>query len=437
MLPDHLAAELSEEIDRLIRRVNAGLTTLQLSQSKRQPEILSDLFRSAHTLKAVFITGGYDDRAILAHSFEELLESLRLGNREFDSATFMTLVDMARALDGQRPDGENAPATEMSRSELQKLRVDTRKSNDSLMDRLDLASEVRGAFTEFEDHRLAENLRQGRKVFEIKIELSAKAFDKELASFREQLSLIGEIVSVLPEPSPEKSVVDFRLFFASNESASSIKRRIKRKFEIEEVRSRDDDSGSVGSSGNRSLSNTFEILSIAAERMAESLGKQVEVRKHRGDIIVSSGLIETLREPMLHVVRNAVAHGIESPADRKKLRKATTGRITLFAELKKHNLIIEASDDGAGMDPKMVMKRAIELGYVKPDSRLPRAEQLDLIFLSGFSTTQNPDLSSGMGIGLDVVARSIEKLGGEISVKSRLGKGTTFKIKIPIADPSS
>src|SRR3982750_3431310 len=128
MLPDHLAAELSAEIDRLIRRVNEYLANLQASQIKKQPEILSDLFRSAHTLKAVFVTGGYDDRAVLAHSFEELLESLRLGNREFDNATFATLADMARALDGQTPDGENAFAAEMSQSEIQKKRVDTRKS---------------------------------------------------------------------------------------------------------------------------------------------------------------------------------------------------------------------------------------------------------------------------------------------------------------------
>jgi len=437
MLPDHLAAELSEEIDRLIRRVNAGLTNLQVGQTKRQPEILSDLFRSAHTLKAVFITGGYDDRAILAHSFEELLESLRLGNREFDNPTFMTLVDMARALDGQTLEGENVPVAEMSRSELQKRRVDTRKSNDSLMDRLDLPIDVRGAFTEFEDHRLAENLRQGRKIFEIKVELSAKAFDRELADLREQLSLIGEIISLLPEPGTKKSVVDFRLIFASDESASSIKRRVKRKFEITEIPSKDDETAHRRTQGSRSLANTFEILSLAAERTANSLGKQVEVHKQAENTIVRSDLIESLREPLLHIIRNAVAHGIESPADRKKQRKSASGRITLYAGLKRHNLLIEISDDGAGMDPKAMMKRAVELGYIKPDSRLPRAEKLDLIFLSGFSTTKNPNLSSGMGIGLDVVARSIGKLGGEISVKSRLGKGTTFKIKIPLSESNS
>jgi len=431
MLPDHLAAELSEEIDRLIRRVNQGLGNLQHSQTKHQPEILSDLFRSAHTLKAVFITGGYDDRAILAHSFEELLESLRLGNREFDNTTFTTLVKMARALDGQTLDGENAFATEMSPSELQKKKVDTRKNDDSLMNQLDLSREIRGAFTEFEDHRLAENLRLGRKIFEIRVELNTKGFDTELAEFRQQLNLIGEIVSVLPEPSPSKALVEFRLIYASSETIASIKRRVKRKFDINEVPSK---TRVARSSGERSLSNTFEILVMAATRMADALGKQVEIRKQGENTIVSAGTIESLREPMLHIVRNAVAHGIEPVADRKKLRKPPNGRITLYAALKRHSLIIEISDDGSGIDPRLMLNRAVQLGYVKADSRLPRSEQLDLIFLSGFSTTQNPDLSSGMGIGLDVVARSIGKAGGEVSVKSRPGKGTTFKIKIPTSD---
>ena len=280
MLAEHLAAELAEEIERLIGQLNAGLSELGMVQSAQHPEVLSDLFRSAHSLKALYSTGGFDRQAQQVHEFEIILNNLRLGRQNLDRRTLSNLKEMARTIEGQG----DSTASVIPRTRSEK---NVASNGDSaLVDRLELATDVRGALTEYEDHRLAENLRLNRRICEVKVRFNAKSFDKELAKLREQLNHNGEVLSVLPEPGEEKSHVDFRLLYATAKSISAVRSALtSQTAEVTEI--------PLGSKPTtRNLSTTFDILASAAERLADLLGKQVDVLKHGSDIALDANLVE-------------------------------------------------------------------------------------------------------------------------------------------------
>ncbi|HZS48935.1 MAG TPA: ATP-binding protein [Blastocatellia bacterium] len=432
MPADHLATQIAEEIERLIGRIKEQFRQLQQEPVKKQPEILSDLFRSAHTLKAVYSTGGFDEQAGLAHEFERILDSLRFGAKISNKEALQKLEETLRAFEkGIDIPGSANRQVKRSRKVPATERDEARAGNASLIDQLEIPDDLRSALTEFEDHRLAENLRSERNIFEISVVFASKGFDKELAALRERLNTEGEVISVLPEPSPQKGQVEFRLLFATGESQKSIRNLVGALASgIVELKKRQEPAQSTAS--ERTLSDAFAFLAAAAKRLTDSLGKQVEIYQEGSDTTVPATLAEELREPLLHVVRNAVVHGIEEPHVRKRSRKPVKGSLVMHAVARRGNLIIEITDDGAGIDLKEVMSQAVKLGFVKSNAKLPRAERLDLIFLSGFTTTSEADLASGRGIGLDVVARFIEREKGSISLKSRVGKGTSFTIKLPL-----
>ena len=145
-------------------------------------------------------------------------------------------------------------------------------------------------------------------------------------------------------------------------------------------------------------------------------------------------MIETLNDPLMHLIRNAIDHGIETPKERKEKGKSEDGIILLKALRDKNQIIIEIQDDGRGIDPEMITEKAVKLNFITKTQakKMRREEILDLIFTSGFSTTEKTTDVSGRGVGLDVVATQIQKLNGDIRLSSTLDKGTIFRIRVPL-----
>jgi two-component system chemotaxis sensor kinase CheA len=143
-------------------------------------------------------------------------------------------------------------------------------------------------------------------------------------------------------------------------------------------------------------------------------------------------IVEQLADPLMHMVRNAVDHGLELPADREKAGKPAEGRIRLSALHQSGHVVIAVSDDGRGLDQARILRKAVERGLVKEQAQLSPAEILDLIFEPGFSTSEQVTAISGRGVGMDVVKREIEKLRGRVEVRSEPGKGTTFLLRVPL-----
>jgi two-component system chemotaxis sensor kinase CheA len=168
--------------------------------------------------------------------------------------------------------------------------------------------------------------------------------------------------------------------------------------------------------------------------MSVSLGKQIELVMDGAETELDRTIIEAIRDPLMHIVRNSCDHGLELPDDRVSAGKPPQGKLLLRAFHEGGQVNIEISDDGAGIDVARVKQKAIEKGLLRPEqaAKLSEREAMNLIFLPGFSTSQKVTNISGRGVGMDVVKSHIEKIGGVADVFSRTGEGTTVKIKIPL-----
>jgi two-component system chemotaxis sensor kinase CheA len=172
-------------------------------------------------------------------------------------------------------------------------------------------------------------------------------------------------------------------------------------------------------------------LSRAARSIAASLGKDVELEVVGGETELDKVLADELADPLLHMLRNAVGHGIETPDERRARGKPAKGRVTLAAETRGRDVTLTLSDDGRGIDRDAVVAYAKERGLLRAGERAPD-DPLSVIFLPGFSTAEEVSELSGRGVGLDVVRSRIAAIGGSVAVRSAVGEGTTFEIVLPI-----
>lgn len=178
----------------------------------------------------------------------------------------------------------------------------------------------------------------------------------------------------------------------------------------------------------------FSKIPKIVRDLSRSLNKKIEVVLEGEDTELDRTLVESLSEPLVHLVRNAVDHGIEAPAKRLEGRKPEVGRLTLAAQQVGDHIHIEIRDDGAGIDPSVIRAKAIEKGVVDRESaaRLDAQECLDLIFRPGFSTRDAVSEVSGRGVGMDVVRSKIVELNGSVEIMSEVGVGSTFLIRLPL-----
>jgi two-component system chemotaxis sensor kinase CheA len=175
-------------------------------------------------------------------------------------------------------------------------------------------------------------------------------------------------------------------------------------------------------------------LPRAARDLARRTGKQVEVVVTGAEIEVDRALLDEIADPVMHLLRNAVDHGIESAAQRIAAGKRPTGRVEVSARRERDRVILEVSDDGRGMDPEALRRAAVARGAIGAEAAaaLPEADVLLLACLPGVSTTSEVTDVSGRGVGMDAVKRSAEALGGSLSIQSRPGNGTCFTLRLPL-----
>lgn len=180
------------------------------------------------------------------------------------------------------------------------------------------------------------------------------------------------------------------------------------------------------------IGETFSRFNRVVRDLGQELGKQVELVLSGMETELDKSMIEKISDPLMHLVRNALDHGIESPQVRQQNGKAATGKIYLNAYHDSGNIVIEVDDDGAGLNRQKILKRAIERGFIKADQELSDQEIYKLIMEPGFSTADAVTNVSGRGMGMDVVKRNIEDLRGSVTIDSTEGAGTTVVIRMPL-----
>jgi two-component system chemotaxis sensor kinase CheA len=178
----------------------------------------------------------------------------------------------------------------------------------------------------------------------------------------------------------------------------------------------------------------FRRLPRVIRDLAKEEGKEVALLVSGQDTDLDKSILDMLAEPMTHLVRNAVDHGLETPAERVAAGKPATGTVRLNAYHQGNQVVIEVSDDGRGIDRRKVVARAVEHGVLGAEeaARLNEAEALDLIFHPGLSTASEVTQISGRGVGMDVVKSVLERLKGTVQIETRVGQGTTFLLKVPL-----
>lgn len=189
--------------------------------------------------------------------------------------------------------------------------------------------------------------------------------------------------------------------------------------------------------------NAFSIVLIPIENMltrfqrlvrdlSKELKKEVVFEAEGIDTELDKTIIENLTDPLMHILRNSLDHGIELPDIRMKLGKPRVGKILLKAFYSGANVIIQIFDDGAGIDPNFIRAKAVNKGLINSEAQLSKREILDLVFIPGFSTASKVTDVSGRGVGMDVVKRKIADIRGEVDLESEVGAGTTLTIKLPL-----
>jgi two-component system chemotaxis sensor kinase CheA len=180
------------------------------------------------------------------------------------------------------------------------------------------------------------------------------------------------------------------------------------------------------------IGETFSRFQRVVRDVGKLLGKEVELQISGGDTELDKTMVETIADPLMHLVRNSLDHGIEGAEERIAAGKPAQGRLALHAYHEQGLIFIEVSDDGRGLKRERILAKAVERGLVSPDAQLSDHEVNQLIMLPGFSTAEQVTDLSGRGVGMDVVKRNIEALRGQIQIASQAGRGTTMQIRLPL-----
>jgi two-component system chemotaxis sensor kinase CheA len=478
--------ESNENLDRLDQEL------VKLESDPSSKELLASVFRTIHTIKGSCGFLGFARLEKLAHAGENLLSRLRDGKltlTEEVTSGLLAMVDAVRrmlsAIQASGQDGEEdyAPLIEhLARLQQQQVSESAAPASSNASATLSAQPQAMtegnaanpeanpepscATVTPPREENLADPAKMGGLLVE-----RGQVHSEDLARALEQQERgrkrIGEILVAQGAAQPEDVLAAQRTLESRNPDAAVETVRVgitllDRLMNLvgELVLARNQllqFSNSTQDAGFQALSQRMNLIASELQEevmrtrmqpigniwskfprtvrdLALNCGKEVRVEMEGKETELDRTIIEAIKDPLTHLVRNSVDHGIESAEDRKKAGKEPTGRLVLRAFHEGGQVNIEISDDGAGLDLERIRRKAIERGVVPADqaARMPDRDIFNLIFLPGFSTAEKVSNVSGRGVGMDVVKTNVEKIGGTVDVHSTAGKGTTVKVKIPL-----
>lgn len=311
---------------------------------------LDGLFRRTHSIKAAATADGLHDLSRAAHELENVLYSLRTGSSTLNDHMLQQLTEKSAAI------SENLPI---------------------------VPAEIWNSLKAEERHALSQAVKEGANVFLVQTSFNVADFDQRFQKLKEILSSTGELISITPKA--ENNKINFRIVYATADELAAIDY-----VTVEELRRQE----------TISFAAVLQRTVRAGQSAAIALGKTIDFETRGEDLVLDESLCKTIADPLLHLVRNAVDHGIEHD-----------GMITIEAKRTEGELKIRVTDNGRGIDPATIKK----------------------LFDPGFSTASEVSEISGRGVGLDVVKTMVEDAGGSVTVNSQLGYGTTFELTLPSA----
>jgi two-component system chemotaxis sensor kinase CheA len=259
-------------------------------------------------------------------------------------------------------------------------------------------------------------------------EVAAEGEDGEMASIRVDIDQLDDLMNLVEGLVTQRARL--RRAVESGESLATIDQELD---DVEELTGELQDT--VMDIRLVPLRSTANRLPRIVRDVAREQGKQVEFEMSGADVELDRSVLDDISDPLMHIVRNAVDHGIEHPEDREAADKDPTGAVELRAERQRDTIVIEVEDDGRGLDPDELRNSAVEEGILTNSeaAALSDEDAYDLIFNAGFSTATEVTDVSGRGVGMDVVANAVAELDGEVDVESERGEGTTVRLRLPVS----
>lgn len=389
------------DVDEHLRAMESGILRLEHGADR---EIIGTIFRAAHTLKALAGTIGHRRMADLTHVIETLFEALRDGRVLLTPSAaddLLTALDMLAMLRGEIVTGVPSSAD-----------VDALCSRiAALLQRDGVAGVVlSGAPAQ------APASHDSDKIVRISVERLDTLMDLvgELVTDRTRLA---QLAATLCE-----QAVDAESSSALNELTAHLS-RVVGQLQEEVMRAR-----------MLPIAGLFDKFPRQVRDLARGAGKQVELYISGAGTKLDRSIIEGLHDPLIHLVRNAIDHGIEPPEERIRSGKSRVGTVQLGATQEDGHIVITVADDGRGIDPQQVAHAAVVRGLIAEAdaAQLDDEARIDMIFWPRLSTAEQVTQLSGRGIGMDAVRAQVERLNGVIELESQVGKGTTFRLTIPL-----
>ena len=449
-----LVKEFLVESEELLHRMDQDMVALE--STPEDAELLNRIFRALHTIKGTSGFLGFEPVVRLSHRAEDVLNALRRGEVRLSRRIMDTLLSsrdqLGQMLDDIRQGGLKQYDLDALLNELEisqkgpdaALRLGEILVTEHAIDPEALQQTLKEQAAKGEGAKLGELLVEkglvsradvGNALLRQKQASEAAAAVASSATMRVDVRKLDELINLIGELVLERN----RLTQLSRDISSG--------------RAMISDLDSILSQSTSRLSFITEELQSAGLRtrmvpietvfrrfprlvrdVAHSLQKEIELVVRGEETELDKTMVELLSDPLVHLVRNALDHGIEKPETRLAVGKSKAGTITLEAAQEGDQIVIRVSDDGAGMDPECIARKAIEKGLVTADRArsLNTREIFDFIFLPGFSTSEKVSDISGRGVGMDVVRSNLKKLNGTIELDSHPGLGTTVLLRLPL-----
>jgi two-component system chemotaxis sensor kinase CheA len=391
----------------ILTTVNHAL--LQLEKDPADLSQLEEIFRGCHTLKGMAAVMNYDKIVQLAHAIENVLALIRKGKIEFKKTLIPLLfkgIDHLEALIDCIQKGQECS-----------LNVE------SLINQLDHFNSITLKDIELENLSAAEKIEFSRapdeSVFEAQVS-KVKSVRVNLERLEDMMNMVGELhVNKIRLMELARKLADEDLSDAVSQ--------------LEQVANKlRDETMQIRLLPLKYLLNYFPRM-VRDAAMQE--GKEVELSVKGADIGVDRTILDEINDPLIHILRNAVSHGIESRQERQTLGKPLRGQLKITACREQNFVVIEITDDGRGINKNEIIAAVLKQNLLREDeiNQLSDEEILMLITLPGFSLSKKINTQSGRGVGMDVVKNKVLAIGGSLSIKTEIGKGTTFILRLPIS----
>jgi len=430
-----------------------GITNLEegfieLEKDKKNIEILKALFRTMHSLKGAAGFFGFKTLESIAHFSEDILSKLRDGLIEPDEDIIDILlkaVDHIKYIIGYIEENKAEPIED----KILDFLVELSNFNEKLKKRIqEKPKEEKPEEIKAEEKK--EKIKEEVVKEEVKEEKEIKEEKKEVEPVKEVKKEKKEEPAIIPqiELTETHIKVDVKLLDQLMNLAGELVLARNRVVQLSQKIMDEDLTRSVQAlsmittemqetimkTRMQPIGMVFNKFPRIVRDLSKALGKKVNLHLEGTETELDRSIIEAIKDPLTHLVRNAIDHGIEPPEERIKLNKPAEGVLILRAYQEGGQVIIEIEDDGRGIDVEKIRQKAVEKRFLTQEEATLASEKelLSLIFKSGFSTAETVTQLSGRGVGMDVVKTNIEKLGGSIEINTVRGKGTTVKIKIPL-----